>query len=44
MASIPGLQKQNLLILPPTFQLWISTSTALNLSSLQAEHSYLPSV
>jgi len=30
MATIPGLEKWNLLLLLQTFQLWISTSTALN--------------
>jgi len=32
MAIIPGLGKWNLLLLLQTFQLWISTSTALNTS------------
>ena len=34
MAIIPGLEKYNLLLLLQTFQLWISTSTALNTSPL----------
>jgi len=34
MAIIPGLEKYNFLLLLQTFQLWISTSTALNTSRL----------
>ena len=34
MALIPGLKKYNLLLLPQTFQLWISTSIAPNTSPL----------
>ena len=34
MAIIPGLEKYNLLLLLQTFRFWISTSTALNTSTL----------
>jgi len=34
MGIIPGLEKYNLLLLLQTFQLWVSTSTALNTSPL----------
>jgi len=34
MAIIPGLEKCNVLLLLQTFQLWVSTSTALNTSPL----------
>jgi len=32
MAIIPSLEKYHILVLLQTFQLWISTSTALNIS------------
>jgi len=34
MAIIPSLEKYNILLLLQTFQLWMSTSTALNTSPL----------
>jgi len=34
MVITPGLEKYNLLLLLQTFQIWISTSTALNTSPL----------
>jgi len=34
MAIIPSLEKYNILLLLQTFQLWISSSTALNTSPL----------